>query len=110
MKNKRKNVLLIAAALIAVALLTLVPLLTVKGSFGGSDDAAGKVVEQVDPNYKPIVSKTITERILGGELPEETESMLFALQAAIGAGIIGYGFGVLKTKYKEEKKQNDADR
>ncbi len=57
--------------------------------FGGADDGAEGVVEEVDPDYEPW-----TNGIWGDyELPGETESMLFALQAAIGAIIIGYFIG-----------------
>ena len=57
--------------------------------FGGADDGAEGVVDEVDPDYEPW-----TNGIWGDyELPAETESMLFALQAAIGAVIIGFFIG-----------------
>lgn len=55
------------------------------GYFGGSDDAAGEAVEKT--GFKPWAS-AIWEPPSG-----EIESLLFALQAAIGAIIIGYFFG-----------------
>ena len=55
--------------------------------FGGADDGAEGVVEEVDPEYKPWTNG------LGIELPSETESLLFAVQAAIGAILIGYFIG-----------------
>ena len=42
------------------------------------------------------------------ELPGENDSMLFALQAAIGAIIIGYFIGRY-TKSKEERQQSGGD-
>lgn len=52
--------------------------------FGGTDDAAGEIAP----------SSGWFSGIWGDyELPGETESMLFALQAAIGAVIIGYFIG-----------------
>ena len=68
--------------------------------FGGADDGAEGVVEEVDPDFEPW-----TKGIWGDyELPGETESLLFAVQAAIGAIIIGYFIGrsVQKKKEKEE--------
>ena len=50
------------------------------GYFGGSDDAASEQIESAN----------------------EIESLLFALQAAIGAIIIGYFFGYWRGQGKEE--------
>lgn len=88
MKSTRaKNILLLAA----VILLAAIPLLIVNGDFGGSDDAAEKAIRSLDPSYKPWFSPLV-------EPPAETESMLFALQAAIGAGFIGYVIGLFRGK------------
>lgn len=55
--------------------------------FGGADDAAGDVVGGGD--YEPWWGGIFGDY----ELPGETESFLFALQAAIGAIIIGFFIG-----------------
>lgn len=69
--------------------------------FGGADDAGGEIVEEVDPDYEPW-----TNGIWGDyELPGETESMLFALQAAIGAIIIGFFIG----RYTRNKETKEAE-
>ena len=65
-----------------------------EGYFGGSDDAAGEVVEST--GYEPWAG-AIWEPPSG-----EIESLLFALQAAIGAIIIGYAFGYWRGQDKEE--------
>jgi len=62
--------------------------------FGGADDGAEGVVEEVDPDYEPWWNGIFGDY----ELPGETESMLFALQAAIGAIIIGYFIGAYTRK------------
>lgn len=95
MSNKWKNGLM----LLAVILLVVLPLLLVNGEFGGADDAAEGVITEIDPGYEPRL-KPLTE------LPGETESMLFALQAAIGAGVIGYSIGLLKGR-QDRRKLND---
>lgn len=70
--------------------------------FGGSDDAGGDVIADHDGeegDHEPW-----TNGIWGDyELPGETESFLFALQAAIGAVIIGFFIG---WNYANRKNKN----
>ena len=87
MKNSTKVLLL----LLLVVIIAIVPLATIKDSeFGGADDQASEIIESVEPGYEPWADPLFEPP--GGE----TESLLFALQAAIGAGIIGAGFGYFK--------------
>jgi cobalt/nickel transport protein len=85
-----KNIILLAL----VAILIIAPLVIYNGHgeddgyFGGSDDAGGQVVEEQNPNYNTSWAVPVWEPPSG-----EIESLLFALQAAIGAIIIGYIFG-----------------
>lgn len=75
--------------LAAVAVLAILPLLLVRDSeFGGADAAAEAAIGEVAPDYEPWFTPLIEPP--GGE----TESLLFALQAALGAGLIGYFFGL----------------
>lgn len=93
MKNKRvlTNVIL----LLLVVFITIIPFFVAKnGEFGGSDDQAEEAITQIDENYEPWFSP-LFEPASG-----EIESLLFALQAAIGAGVIGFGLGYLKGKRK----------
>lgn len=61
--------------------------------FGGADGAAEDVIASINPDYEPWFGG------IGFEPPGgETESLLFALQAAFGAIIIGYTFGYYKGK------------
>lgn len=94
MKTRTVNTLM----LIAVVLLAVLPLVFVQGEFGGSDDAAEQLIQSIEPSYTPWFSSLF-------ELPAETESMLFALQAAIGAGFIGFAFGFFKGKASKSKNQ-----
>ncbi|MCD1295405.1 energy-coupling factor ABC transporter substrate-binding protein [Methanocella sp. CWC-04] len=76
--------------MIALIILFTVPFIISPGAeFGGADDGAGEVIVEMSPGYEPWFNSF-------WEPPGETESMLFALQAAIGAIIIGYVIGYLR--------------
>ena len=64
------------------------------------------MVEEVDSSYEPWATP-ILERIIGGELPGEVESLFFCIQTGIGVGIIAFIMGrfVERRKWmnKEEK-------
>ncbi len=94
MKLWKKNLILL---LLAVAL-CVIPLSFVKGEYGGSDDQAESVITEIKPDYEPWF-KSIYEPPSG-----EIESLIFALQAAIGGGIIGFGFGRLSAGHKASAK------
>ncbi len=86
---RAKNTLII----IAVVFLIIFPLITLKDAgFGGADDAVGEALAEVNPEYRPWFS-AIWEPPSG-----EVESFFFALQAAAGAGFIGYFMGYWKAK------------
>lgn len=58
-------------------------------SFVGTDSAATAHIEAANPNYKPWFSSIFTPG------SGEVESGLFALQAAVGAGIFGFTIGAM---------------
>ncbi|NTU93014.1 MAG: energy-coupling factor ABC transporter substrate-binding protein [Chlorobiaceae bacterium] len=90
MKRSILKNLLLAVMVVALA---VVPLMTLKhAEFGGSDDQAEQAITQLHPEYKPWFTPFWEPP--GGEV----ESLLFALQAAIGAGVLGYGLGFLRGK------------
>ena len=74
----------IALLLLACVIIAAFPLLSVKNSeFGGADGAAEESI--LEPP--------------GGE----TESLLFCLQAALGSGVLCFGFGYLAARKKYKK-------
>ena len=88
---------------VVCALIFIIPLVMYnglgenEGYFGGSDDAAGDVInESQGGKYEPWAS-SIWEPPSG-----EIESLLFALQAAIGAIIVGYFLGYWRGQKKED--------
>ena len=89
MKESTKNILLI----LALIMLLTVPLLILKDAeFGGADEQAEEVITEINPDYESWFSPLIEPA--SGEI----ESLLFSLQAAIGAGFIGYFYGFVKGK------------
>jgi cobalt/nickel transport protein len=72
-----------------VVVLAVVPLLLhPESEFGGADGQAEAVIAAINPDVEPWFAPLIEPP--GGE----TESLLFALQAALGAGVIGYFLGL----------------
>lgn len=85
--------------LLIIVGIVIFPLLTIKDSeFGGADGEAEGIITEINPDYEPWAESLIEPP--GGE----TESLLFSLQSAFGAGIIGLGFGYFigRKKHSEE--------
>ncbi|ERT09082.1 cobalt transport family protein [Lyngbya aestuarii BL J] len=75
---------------LAVIALAILPLIFVRGEYGGADGEAEEMITEIQPNYQPWFNPVI-------EVPSgEVESLLFVSQAAIGAGLIGYVIGLYK--------------
>lgn len=93
---KRSNWLL----LLAVVLLTALPLWLVRKPapgaelFSGSDGQGQQAIGEMAPGYQPWFEPLLTPA------SKEIESLLFALQAALGAGGIGYWLGASATREK----------
>jgi cobalt/nickel transport protein len=82
----RKDVMLWAGVLLLV-LLPLIGLAPRDAEFEGADAEATALIESLAPDYEPWFEPWF-------EPPSgEIESLLFALQAALGAGLIGYYLG-----------------
>ena len=94
MKLWQKNLILIAL----VAVIAIIPLVFVDGEYGGSDGEAEEAITEVDPDYQPWTSPLFEPK--SGEI----ESLLFALQAALGTGVIGFALGRITAKKKPEEK------
>jgi cobalt/nickel transport protein len=89
----------------AVVALTALPLLwvghgpvddtgTAGELFEGADSRAQQAITRIAPDYKPWFSPVLEPS------SNEIASLLFALQAALGAGVIGYWLGVSKAQAK----------
>lgn len=68
--------------------------------FTGSDDQAKNAVAKIDPSYKPWAKPLM-------EPPSaEVESLLFSLQAALGAGFLGYWLGCSVTRARSTQQRD----
>ena len=89
--KKAWNLLLAAGVVVRVA----VPLLLWRGgeagtTFGGTDDQAEDAIKEIRPDYTPWMEP------LWKPPSGEVETLLFAVQAAGGAFVLGYVIGYLR--------------
>ncbi|WAU83416.1 energy-coupling factor ABC transporter substrate-binding protein [Streptomyces sp. Qhu-G9] len=96
-RNTKINALL----LLVVVALAVLPLALGLGDhkkepFAGADAEAETAITEIEPDYEPWFSPLY-------EPPSgEIESALFALQAALGAGVLAYYFGVRRGRRQGE--------
>ncbi|HLO83815.1 MAG TPA: energy-coupling factor ABC transporter substrate-binding protein [Nostocaceae cyanobacterium] len=85
-----------------VAILAIVPLIVARNAeFLGADDRAAKAVTEVNPNYQPWFKPVL-------QLPScEVQTFLFASQAALGAGVLGYLIGLSKGRTEQRNNQHE---
>ncbi len=89
----KKNLLLLSI----VVLLAIIPLFIQKNAeFGGADGEAEAAISEINKEYEPWF-EAIWEPPSG-----EIESLLFVLQAAIGAGFIGYFIGFTRGRHQRQ--------
>ncbi|GGV28608.1 cobalt transport protein CbiN [Streptomyces griseoflavus] len=92
--------------LLLVAALAALPLVLGLGDhkeepFTGADAEAETAITEIDPDYEPWFSPLY-------EPPSgEVESALFALQAAIGAGVLAYYFGLRRGRRQGEDRARE---
>jgi len=93
-QSKRYSAGVYIIGIAAIILLAVIPLFIITDSeFGGADGLGAETVATLAPDYDSGWISNIWEPPGG-----ETESALFALQAAIGGILIGYFFGYLRGK------------
>jgi len=99
-KKKSLTAVVNIVLILMVIALAAFPLLTQKkASFTGSDDQAKAAISQMNPNYHPWFES------IWKPPSSEIESLLFALQAAIGSGVVFYYLGYMKGRSEKEKKE-----
>ena len=107
----RKLELIVLAILLIFAAQFFYMSSTTNAEYGGADDKPEGVIHDITGKEVQRVMNPVWEPPSG-----EIESLLFALQAAIGAGIIGYflGYYRAKSRYENElgykgKRQSEDD-
>jgi cobalt/nickel transport protein len=87
-----RRTLVTVLLVLGVVALFAVPLLMDGGSsdFTGTDNQAVTAIQESDPGYEPWFSSLLPP------LSPSVESGLFALQAALGGGVLGYVIGRLR--------------
>jgi cobalt/nickel transport protein len=97
MQNSKQGNWWLVLGVIALAIL---PLIFVRGEYGGADGEAEEAIGEIRPDYEPWFSSVI-------ELPSgEIESLLFVSQAAIGAGLVGYTIGWYKGRRQGSERRD----
>ncbi|WP_293152731.1 MULTISPECIES: energy-coupling factor ABC transporter substrate-binding protein [unclassified Microcoleus] len=87
---------------IGVVALAVIPLVFVRGEYGGSDDQAKKAITEIQPSYKPWFNH------LFEPASSEIASLLFASQAAVGAGVVGYAIGLYKGRSQSQQSDDKS--
>ncbi len=75
---------------LAVVLLSALPLLLVDSEFAGTDDQGTEAITAIRPGYEPWFNPVLEPASDG------IESVLFAAQAAIGGGVVGLVIGIYR--------------
>jgi cobalt/nickel transport protein len=97
---KQANILLV----VATVLLATLPVVLVHGPdarFGATDKEATDVIRELRPDYQPWM------RSLWQPPGAEIESLLFALQAALGAGVLGFYLGMRRGEARARQQAGD---
>ena len=88
-------------AVLLIAALCIVPLMMhPESEFGGADGEAEDLIGEIDPDYEPWFDN------FWSPPGAETESLLFALQAALGSGVFFYFIGYFAAQNKAKHTQS----
>jgi len=101
MDNTKRNIILmtLAVAICVVPMVMFAGLGEDEGYFSGTDHLASEIVE--DSGYEP------NPVVLWKPPSPEIESLLFAVQAAIGGIILGYFIGFWRGQSRRDNKEED---
>jgi len=97
----RRNAFLLLMA-IALAIVPLFMGFHGEEVFGGADGKAQALITEIQPAYKPWIGP-VWEPPSG-----EIASLLFALQAALGAGFLGYYLGLRRGQVRVRGSGDDG--
>lgn len=88
---------------LAVVVLAVTPLVFVRGEYAGADGQAEGAIKDLNANYEPWFNPLF-------EPPSgEVEGLLFASQAALGAGVVGFVIGLYRGRTERREKNEPPD-
>ena len=107
--NQRLQTVLLITAVVALTVFPLINITAAPSVSGGelakistgSDSQATALIQEIAPDYQPWFSSIFAPDV-------EIEGLLFALQAALGAGIIGYYLGYCRGRAKTADESADS--
>ncbi|WP_448527802.1 energy-coupling factor ABC transporter substrate-binding protein [Parathermosynechococcus lividus] len=94
--SKAKQVWLLLGALV---LLGAAPLLLINAEFEGADAQAEDLISEMAPEYTPWARPVFKPQ------SAEVESLLFVLQASLGAGVLGFVVGQYTERHRQKRLQ-----
>lgn len=98
--SKKKNLTINLVLIGIVIILAILPMaLLTDAEFGGADGQAEEVITEINSEYTPWFEQ------IWAPPSGEIESMLFALQAAIGSGVLFFGLGYMKGRSKKREEE-----
>ncbi len=101
---KRTNLILLAMVLLLAILPLVLPLPSgLKAPFSGTDNQGQEAIVAINPDYRPWF-EPLWEPPSG-----EIESLLFALQAALGSGLLFYYIGLRRGQSQARQSTRDRD-
>ena len=101
---KRTNLVLLAVVLILAAQPLLFPLPNhLDEPFPGADDRGKETIVASNPDYQPWF-KPVWEPPSG-----EIANLFFAVQGALGAGLLGYYLGLRRGQSQRRKPEQDCN-
>jgi len=92
---RMQNLLLLLAFVGLVSLSLWWPVRQGADGFAGTDGQATEEITRLKPEYEPWVQP------LWQPPGAQVESLLFSVQAALGAGLLGYLLGVMRQRSKD---------
>lgn len=99
---KRSNFILLALVLLLLILPLILPLPSdLKVPFSGTDNQSQAMIVAAHPDYQPWFEP------LWKPPSSEIEGLLFALQAALGSGLLGYYLGLRRGQSQARQQTRD---
>ena len=96
--SKSNKIIGVVAAIVVMIAICVIPLaMHPESEFGGADGAADELVTEIEAGHEPWFTP------LWEPPGSETESLLFALQAALGSGVFCFFMGYFVASNKNKK-------